>query len=95
MVPLCCVFDQIAIRNFHAGPDRTESNDCWLQVDGGDWVKVYSSTVDEYGSPPMTRPMTQPLTPARTRALRVHTCRVNAPKGIHWGWGIFRASTSN
>ena len=79
MVPLCCVFDQIAIRNFHAGPDRTESNDCWLQVDGGDWVKVYSSTVDEYGSPPMTRPMPQPLNPPPARARYAFTPAAGPP----------------
>ena len=37
-----CPGMQVHIRNFHDNPDSTESNDCWISVDGGDWVKVYS-----------------------------------------------------
>ncbi|MEM1448638.1 MAG: hypothetical protein AAGI22_05965, partial [Planctomycetota bacterium] len=32
------------IHNRHDDPDSTMSNDVWVRVDGGDWVKVFSST---------------------------------------------------
>ncbi|MEM9380985.1 MAG: hypothetical protein AAGB93_13620 [Planctomycetota bacterium] len=32
------------IHNRHDDPDSTMSNDVWVRMDGGDWVKVFSST---------------------------------------------------
>ncbi|MDG2149576.1 MAG: hypothetical protein P8N09_08630 [Planctomycetota bacterium] len=34
---------QMRIYNHHNDPDSTQENDCWTRMDGGTWVKTYSS----------------------------------------------------
>jgi len=34
---------QLRIHNRHEDPDHTEENDCWVRMDGGSWIKLYSN----------------------------------------------------
>jgi hypothetical protein len=34
---------QMRLHNHHNDPDSTQENDCWTRMDGGTWVKTYSS----------------------------------------------------
>ena len=36
------------IRNHHDDPDPTEENDVWVRMDGGQWVKTFSSVNNEW-----------------------------------------------
>lgn len=37
-----------AIRNHHDHPDQTEANDVWVRMDGGTWIKTFSSIKDQW-----------------------------------------------
>lgn len=41
-VPEAGVYD-FRLRNYHDHPDSTEANDVWVRMDGGKWVKLFSS----------------------------------------------------
>ena len=34
---------ELRIHNRHEHPDHTMENDCWVRMDGGDWIKLYSN----------------------------------------------------
>lgn len=36
------------IRNRHEHPDSTEENDCFVRMDGGEWVKTFSPTAHQW-----------------------------------------------
>ncbi len=38
----------LRIRNHHDHPDSTLENDCFTRMDGGTWIKTYSSTADQW-----------------------------------------------
>lgn len=38
----------LRIRNHHNHPDSTLENDCFTRLDGGTWIKTYSSTADQW-----------------------------------------------
>ena len=39
---------RVAVRNHHDDPDHTESNDCWIRVDGSRWIKIFSNQVNRW-----------------------------------------------
>jgi hypothetical protein len=46
-VPEAGLYD-FRIRNHHDNPDSTESNDVWVRLDGGVWVKLFSSIKNKW-----------------------------------------------
>jgi hypothetical protein len=38
----------LQLHNFHDHPDRTENNDLYTSVNGGDWIKTYSHINNEW-----------------------------------------------
>jgi hypothetical protein len=38
----------LRIRNHHNHPDSTLENDCFTRMDGGSWIKTYSSTANQW-----------------------------------------------
>lgn len=38
----------LRIRNHHNHPDPTLENDCFTKMDGGSWIKTYSSTANQW-----------------------------------------------
>lgn len=39
---------RLRIRNYHDNPDGTLENDCWVRMDDGDWIKLFSPPVGSW-----------------------------------------------